>query len=127
MKKIVTFAAAFGIMASMGTAVFADAVTTTDTTVTPVSGSSVTVVNPVRLVDEPILKPADQNPMNNLPLVLTEVTPIYFEPGAKIASMLAPQTVFGTGNRVSDIIGNGEWIEIYTWLGKAWVHVNTAM
>ncbi|MGN7360593.1 hypothetical protein ACTHPF_23830 [Paenibacillus sp. SAF-054] len=127
MKKIITFAAAFGIMASMGTAVFADDTTTTGTTVTPVSGSSTTVAEPVKLVDEPIIKPSDLNRLENMPLVLTEDTPFYFEPGGKIASMLAPQTVFGTGNRVSDIIGTGEWIEIYTWLGKAWVHVTPAM
>ncbi|MEC0243734.1 hypothetical protein P4H66_28400 [Paenibacillus dokdonensis] len=129
MKKIVTFAAAFGLMASMGTAAFADAdaTTTTGETSTTVSGSSTTVVEATKLVDEPLIKPTDLNTIDTIPLVLTENTPFYFEPAGKMANMLAPQTVFSTGNRVTDIIGNGEWVEIYTWLGKAWVHVAPAM
>ncbi|MWV47330.1 hypothetical protein GRF59_27420 [Paenibacillus sp. HJL G12] len=125
MKKIVTFAAAFGIMASMGTAVFADAdtTTTTETPASTVSGTSVTVADPVKLVDEPIIKADQTETLSNVPLILTENTMFYFEPGGKIANMLAPQVVYATGNRVTDILGNGEWVEIYTWIGTSWIHV----
>lgn len=126
MKKIVTFAAAFGLMASMGTAVFADnadSATTTDaSSTTPVAEStSETVTEPTKMIPEPIVTANSGVTQPNLPLILTVNTPFYFEPGSQIANMLAPQVVSTTGNRVGSL--TGEWVEVYTWLGIAWVHV----
>jgi hypothetical protein len=56
-----------------------------------------------------------------VPLILTVNTPFYFEPGGKVASVLAPQVVNTTGNRVGSLLG--EWVEVYTWLGTAWILV----
>ncbi|MBB3131907.1 hypothetical protein FHS19_006633 [Paenibacillus rhizosphaerae] len=123
MKKIITIAAALGLMASMGTAAFADSASTTDSTssTTSVTGTSETVAEPTKLVPEPIISAGEEVTQPTVPLVLTVNTPFYFEPGGKVASVLAPQVVSTTGNRVGSLLG--EWVEVYTWLGTAWILV----
>ncbi|OZB90462.1 hypothetical protein [Paenibacillus sp. XY044] len=123
MKKIITIAAALGLMASMGTAAFADNASTTDSTstATSVTGTSETVTEPSKLVPEPIISAGEEVTQPTVPLILTVNTPFYFEPGGKVASVLAPQVVNTTGNRVGSLIG--EWVEVYTWLGTAWILV----
>ncbi|GAB6992413.1 hypothetical protein [Paenibacillus pini] len=122
MKKIMSFTVAFGLMASLGTAAFADsASTTTSTTTTPVvtTTTTKTVVAPV--LDEPLIKANNSVDSPNLPVILTKVTQFYYEPNGKVAGAVAPQVIATTGNRVTDVIG--EWVEVYTWLGKSWIHV----
>ncbi|GIO64914.1 MULTISPECIES: hypothetical protein [Paenibacillus] len=127
MKKIITIAAALGLMASMGTAAFADSASTTSTTnstpstTTSATGSSETVAEPTKLVPEPIISAGEEVTNPTVPLILTVNTPFYFEPGGKVASVLAPQVVDTTGNRVGSLLG--EWVEVYTWLGTAWILV----
>ncbi|BFH65295.1 hypothetical protein [Paenibacillus azoreducens] len=127
MKKIMAFAVAVGLMASMGTAAFADADNKgadQAQTSAPVTGTSTTVVEPTEKYSPPSSQPSSTG--GTLTLEITEATPFYFQPEGKLANTLAPQTVFSTGKRVADTKGNGEWLEIYTWLGNAWMHIPTA-
>ncbi|MDR9857073.1 hypothetical protein RJP21_26100 [Paenibacillus sp. VCA1] len=126
MKKMITFAAAFGLMASMATAAFADEdrpAAETEAAAAPVTGTSTTIVEPTKLFDEPLIQQGSLAKENNEPIVISAITPFCESPNGKIMNFLSPQVVFSTGSHASDVNGDGEWIEIYTWLGKAWVHV----
>ncbi|WP_223067774.1 hypothetical protein [Paenibacillus caui] len=67
------------------------------------------------IFDEPIIV-SDLITVAPAPLVLSKFTYFCKEPKGTAWGALAPQTVTPTGKKV------GEWVEIYTWLGTAWVY-----
>ncbi|WP_138494774.1 hypothetical protein [Paenibacillus pinistramenti] len=113
MKKIAAITASFALTAALASAASAadssvvtgEVVSTTTATGTTYEGS---MMEPIIVPELITVAPA--------PLELTEVTYFYDVPQGKAWSALAPQTVTPTGNMV------GDWVEIYTWLGKAWVY-----
>ncbi|ANS75831.1 hypothetical protein AWM70_15585 [Paenibacillus yonginensis] len=127
MKKIAALTASFALSAALATAASAAPADTTSTdtsdsssTSTVVTGQVVSTTSPDGTtydgtVAEPIIVP-ELITIAPAPLTLNEVTYFYDMPQGKAQSALAPQTVTPTGNIV------GDWVEIYTWLGKAWVY-----
>jgi hypothetical protein len=90
---------------------------TTTQTMSTETQSTETENNPIRLtVSEPFVKAGDLF-VAPLPIELKETTVIHEMPEGKAWSKLAPQIVTPTGKV------QGEWFEIYTWLGNAWVHL----
>lgn len=130
MKKIAALSASVLLTAALATSVSADpATTTTETNEVPTvvgqtvevtgtsssQGSSVTDITYLDL-DEPIVSP-DEVILAPKPITLTKITYFYETPGGKALSALAPQKVSPTGQIVNN------WVEIYTWLGKAWIYL----
>lgn len=131
MKKIAALSASVLLTAALATSVSADpATTTTETNEVPTvvgqtvevtgtssssQGSSVTDITYLDL-DEPIVSP-DELILAPKPVTLTKITYFYETPGGKALSALAPQKVSPTGQIVNN------WVEIYTWLGKAWIYL----
>jgi|GEM_PF-976669 len=130
MKKIAALSASVLLTAALATSVSADpATTTTETNEVPTvvgqtvevtgtsssQGSSVTDITYLDL-DEPIVSP-DEVILAPKPVTLTKITYFYETPGGKALSALAPQKVSPTGQIVNN------WVEIYTWLGKAWIYL----
>lgn len=68
------------------------------------------------VVDEPIIAVEDIVIAPN-PVSLDKITYFYNAPGGKAMSALAPQDVHPTGQMIDN------WVEIYTWLGKAWIYL----
>ncbi|GIP54593.1 hypothetical protein [Paenibacillus vini] len=100
MKKLAALSASVILTAAFATAVSADP-----------------VVEPVApVVEEPIVEAADVIIAPN-PITLKEITYFYNNPNGVALSALAPQDVHPTGQTVDD------WVEIYTWLGKAWIYI----
>ncbi|WP_334076081.1 MULTISPECIES: hypothetical protein [Paenibacillus] len=130
MKKLTALTASVLLTAAFATGVSADPATTStnentntaptvvgqtvEGTVTTSEGTSVTNSTYVDL-DEPIITP-DEIIIAPEPITLTKVTYFYETPGGKTLSALAPQTVNPTGQT------SNNWVEIYTWLGKAWIY-----
>jgi len=111
MKKTLSITAALALALSLTAVASADPITGTVTNATYNS------------TDEPIIKP-DEVVLNPTPIhELTKVTYFYNAPNGKKVGALAPQKVDTTGNRIEDARG-GEWVEIYTWLGTAWIYVD---
>lgn len=135
MKKLSILAATVALSLTLATVASADTsstsntgqsntsieATTTQTTTTDTTSkeapSAETENAPVRLtVSEPFVKGSDLV-VAPLPIELNEITVIYEAPEGKAWSKLAPQTVTPSGKV------QGEWFEIHTWLGDAWVHL----
>ncbi|KHF33655.1 hypothetical protein CM49_04072 [Paenibacillus sp. P1XP2] len=113
---------------SMGTAAFADADNSAaEQAASPVTGTSTTVVQPTKLFDEPLIQPGDLSKENNEPIVISKITPFFADPNGRILNFLSPQVVYSTGKHVTDVNGDGQWVEIYTWLGTAWLHIPEAV
>lgn len=100
MKKFTTISAALILAATLGASASAD---TLEEPVVPV-------------LDEPIVEAGDTFFAPN-PITLLEITYFYNAPEGAAVSALAPQDVHPTGEVL------GDWVEIYTWLGKAWINV----
>lgn len=130
MKKLSILAATAALSLTLGTVASADTsstsnieqnntfteATTTQTTTTETQ-STQTANNPVRLtVSEPFVKASDLV-VAPLPIELKEPTIFYETPEGNAWSKLAPQIVTPTGKV------QGEWFEVYTWLGNAWIHL----
>lgn len=79
---------------------------------TPVPGGPVVVVN------DPSKVSANPTPTINL----TSMTPFYKSPGGTMIGYLGPQKLDTTGNGKTDP-ASGQWVEIYTWMGLAWIVV----
>ncbi len=60
------------------------------------------------------------NPTPNIEL--TSMTPFYKSPGGTMIGYLGPQKLDTTGNGTTDP-ASGQWVEIYTWMGLAWIVV----
>lgn len=74
-------------------------------------------ITPVQLsVDEPIVKSSEIF-FAPSPIDLLEDTFFYESPDGKAWGAISPQKVHPTGNIMND------WVEIYTWLGKAWIYL----
>lgn len=101
MKKFTALSASLILAAALGTSASAAAV----------EGDLV-----VPVLDEPIIEAGDVFFAPN-PIALLEITYFYNAPGGSAISALAPQNVHPTGEVL------GDWVEIYTWLGKAWINV----
>ncbi|CAM3636044.1 MULTISPECIES: hypothetical protein [Saccharibacillus] len=53
---------------------------------------------------------------------LTGMTPFYKSPGGTMIGYLGPQKLDTTGKGQTDP-ASGQWVEIYTWMGMAWIVV----
>ncbi|WP_440112683.1 hypothetical protein [Paenibacillus sp. QZ-Y1] len=153
MKKIVSFAAALTLMGSMAAAAGAEeAVTGTVTpetgtkatttnapattapavevnkpAVETVEGKAETVTGATygtddKMFDVPLVKPGDEVLAPTMLLNLLERTWFYDAPNGKPIGALGSQIIDTTGEVVDGFDG-GEWVEVYTWKGKAWIHV----
>ncbi|MNJ41851.1 hypothetical protein D3C77_367930 [compost metagenome] len=116
MKKLSIFAATAALSLTLATVASANT-GSVDTTTTTESTASQVEQPVVRLtVSEPFVT-AEQLIIAPLPIELNEKTVFYQSPEGKAWSVLAPQNVTPTGKV------QGEWFEIYTWLGNAWIHL----
>ncbi|MEK3733447.1 MULTISPECIES: hypothetical protein [Paenibacillus] len=87
----------------------------------PVTGT-VTEATYEPIQSEPIIKPELVVLFPSEDVILTEVAYFYNTPNGVKIGALAPQKVKTTGERIT--VAGGEWVEIYTWLGKAWLFVD---
>lgn len=71
-------------------------------------------LRPLLNIDEPLIQAKDTVIAPD-PIELFTVEWIYDNPDGKKLNALAPQFVHPTGKTL------GDWVEIYTWLGKAWI------
>ncbi|MBP2002452.1 hypothetical protein J2Z69_003525 [Paenibacillus shirakamiensis] len=126
MKKIASITAALALSAAFATAASADATTTTTTTTgttpttTTTTGTTPTTTTPsTTTTTTTTMKPVIWSDLTiiNPPKKwdITKITTFYKDPNGKAWSTLDPQKLEPTGQ----VIGN--WVEIYTWLGKGWV------
>lgn len=116
MKKLSILAATAALSLTLATAASADT-GNTDTTSSADTNSPQAQESVVKLtVSEPFVK-AEQLFIAPLPIELNEKTVFYENPNGKAWSALAPQSVMPTGKV------QGEWFEIYTWLGNAWIYL----
>ncbi|MFD3262050.1 hypothetical protein ACE3MQ_25945 [Paenibacillus lentus] len=99
MKKFAAITASVIISAALGTAA---------------SAAETEAVTPN--LDEPIIQVGETVIAPN-PIELLNNTTFYSNPNGEALSALAPQFVHPTGQTIND------WVEIYTWLGKAWINV----
>lgn len=73
-------------------------------------------VTPIELnLDEPIVKAVDEIIAPN-PIDLLEKTFFYDNPNGNQWGAISPQEVQLSGRVIDD------WVEIYTWLGTAWIY-----
>ncbi|CAM4386586.1 hypothetical protein [Saccharibacillus endophyticus] len=73
---------------------------------------------PVVSTDDP--SKVSTNPTPNIQL--TSMTPFYKSPGGTMIGYLGPQKLDTTGKGQTDP-ASGQWVEIYTWMGLAWIVV----
>lgn len=104
-----------------------NAETVTGTTVdsTGTQGTSTTTETPSTddiKFEEPLVKPSDVVTAPTMLLNLLERTWFYDAPNGKPIGALAAQVIDTTGEVVDGFDG-GEWVQVYTWKGKAWIHV----
>ncbi|MGG3283658.1 hypothetical protein [Paenibacillus solani] len=128
MKKTFSITAALALALSLTAVASADpvegtvaepvngAVTDTSGVVTDTSGALPIVT------DEPVIKPHDVVLVPTPMIELTKVTYFYNAPNGEKLGALAPQKIDTTDVRYDVVLG-GEWVEVYTWLGKAWIYV----
>ncbi|CAH1221123.1 MULTISPECIES: hypothetical protein [Paenibacillus] len=76
-----------------------------------------------KMFDEPLVKPGDEVQAPTMLLKLLERTWFYDAPNGKPIGALGTQIVDTTGEVVNGFDG-GEWVQIYTWKGKGWIHVS---
>ncbi|MGQ8875043.1 hypothetical protein [Paenibacillus sp. TSA_86.1] len=104
----------------------AETVTGTTVDSTGTQGTSTTTETPSttddKMFEEPIVKPGDEVLMPTMLLNLLERTWFYDAPNGKPIGALSAQVVDTTGEVVDGFDG-GEWVQVYTWKGKAWIHV----
>ncbi|AZK46159.1 hypothetical protein [Paenibacillus lentus] len=74
-------------------------------------------VTPLQNLEEPIIQ-AGETVIAPNPIELLSITSMYSNPNGDLLNSLAPQFVHPTGQVINDY-----WVEIYTWLGKAWIIV----
>ncbi|ANA79482.1 hypothetical protein PVOR_30063 [Paenibacillus vortex V453] len=113
MKKTLSITAALALTLSLTAVASAD----------PISGtvSDTTAPAPIS-VEEPIIKPEEVVLVPTPMIELTERTYFYNAPNGQKLGALGAQKIDTTGNR-QDVVFGGEWVEVYTWLGKAWIYV----
>lgn len=123
MKKTISLATVLGLALSMATVAGAAPIEATE--VTPIVEGVTTTTPTVTVTDEPIIK-ASEVVLNPTQIIqLTERTYFYDMPNGKIIGALAPQKV-DTTTTSSQAVLDGKWVEIYTWLGPAWIYVDNS-
>lgn len=119
MKKLAAITASLALTAAMATAVSAAPEDTTSTSavqgqvVSTTTSDGQTLTTPL-MVDEPIVIPSLVT-IAPAPLEIKKLTYFFDIPKGTAIAALGPQIVTPTGNMV------GDWVEIYTWLGTAWI------
>ncbi|MBU5348997.1 hypothetical protein [Paenibacillus lautus] len=120
MKKTLSITAALALTLSLTAVASADpingTVSETSGTVTETSGPA-----PISTTD-PIIKPEEVVLVPTPMIEIAERTYFYNAPNGEKLGALASQKIDTTGNRTGVVLG-GEWVEVYTWLGKAWIYV----
>ena len=91
-------------------------------TVEGTSTTTETTSNDDKIFDEPVVKPGDEVLVPTMLLNLLERTWFYDAPNGKPIGALSAQVIDTTGEVVDGFDG-GEWVQVYTWKGKAWIHV----
>lgn len=121
MKKTFSITAALALALSLTAVASADPVNGTVTE--PVNGAVTDTSGglPI-LTDEPVIKPHEVVLVPTPMIELTKVTYFYNAPNGEKLGALAPQKIDTTDVRY-DVVNGGEWVEVYTWLGKAWIYV----
>ncbi|WP_054956892.1 hypothetical protein [Paenibacillus dakarensis] len=129
MKKTISIATMLGLALTMTAVASADPNETTNTvpatTGTPVV-EAVSTQTSTPATDEPVIKAEDVVIIPTKVIQLTSKTYFYDMPNGKIIGSLAPQKVDTTTTSALQEV-NGEWVEIYTWLGKAWIYVGNSI
>ena len=111
----------------------AETVTGTTTETTATEGTSTTTETETetetpatttddKMFEEPLVKPGDEVLVPTMLLNLLERTWFYDAPNGKPIGALSSQVIDTTGEVVDGFDG-GEWVQVYTWKGKAWIHV----
>ena len=105
----------------------AETVTGTTTDTTGATGTSTTTETPAtttddKMFEEPLVKPGDEVLAPTMLLNLLERTWFYDAPNGKPIGALSSQVIDTTGEVVDGFDG-GEWVQVYTWKGNAWIHV----
>lgn len=104
----------------------AETVTGTTEDTTGAKGTSTTTETPAttdhKMFEEPLVKPGDEVLVPTMLLNLLERTWFYDAPNGKPIGALSSQVIDTTGEVVDGFDG-GEWVQVYTWKGKAWIHV----
>lgn len=88
------------------------------TTTVPAAPSTTTIQGGIPVTSDP--SKISTNPTPNIEL--TSMTPFYKSPGGTMIGYLGPQKLDTTGNGQTDP-ASGQWVEIYTWMGLAWIVV----
>ncbi|MGE7828110.1 hypothetical protein [Paenibacillus sp. NPDC093718] len=113
MKKTLSITAALALTLSLTAVASAD----------PINGTVSDTSGPAPIsTEEPIIKPEEVVLVPTPMIEITERTYFYNAPNGEKLGALAPQKIDTTGNRTGVVLG-GEWVEVYTWLGKAWIYV----
>ncbi|MBT2287243.1 hypothetical protein J7E78_27390 [Paenibacillus polymyxa] len=99
----------------------AETVTGTTVDTTGAEGTSTTTTDD-KMFEEPLVKPGDEVMVPTMLLNLLERTWFYDAPNGKPIGALGSQVIDTTGEVVDGFDG-GEWVQVYTWKGKAWIHV----
>ncbi|WP_336783968.1 hypothetical protein [Paenibacillus illinoisensis] len=86
------------------------------------NGNNPTTSTDDKIFDEPVVKPGDEVLVPTMLLNLLERTWFYDAPNGKPIGALGAQVIDTTGEVVDGFDG-GEWVQVYTWKGKAWIHV----
>ena len=139
MKKTLSITAVLGLALSMTAIAAADPVqtvedttppTTSTTTTTPTTTTTTPVIeasattSTYSVIDEPVIKADEVVLIPTKVIQLTKKTNFYDMPNGKIIGALAPQEVDTTTTSSLEVV-DGEWVEIYTWLGTAWIYVGS--
>ncbi|MBT2764927.1 hypothetical protein [Paenibacillus sp. ISL-20] len=134
MKKTLSITAALALTLSLTAVASADPIngTVSDTsetvsetsgTVSEISGTVSETSGPAPIsTTEPVIKPEEVVLVPTPMIEIAERTYFYNAPNGEKLGALASQKIDTTGNRTGVVLG-GEWVEVYTWLGKAWIYV----
>ncbi|WP_408892778.1 hypothetical protein [Paenibacillus taichungensis] len=97
-------------------------VDTTGTEGTSTTTETTTSTKDDKIFNEPVVKAGDEVLVPTMLLNLLERTWFYDAPNGKPIGALGSQVIDTTGEVVDGFDG-GQWVQVYTWKGKAWIHV----
>lgn len=126
MKKIATLTASIALSAALATAASAASESPSGSTTSPAQDPQVTVTTG-QIVTSPSEGFGQQSLLSELtklkdfvvasaPLTITKEAYFYDSPNGKAWNRLGP-SILTTSGKVQ-----GDWVEVYTWLGLGWVH-----
>ncbi|WP_172196999.1 hypothetical protein [Saccharibacillus qingshengii] len=108
-----------GVSSNFTTMVVPTVPGTPTTPTTPATPGTEVPVDP----NAPLVPTNDPSKYSDTPtptIDLTTMTPFYKSPGGTMIGYLGPQKLDTTGNGTTDP-ASGQWVEIYTWMGLAWI------